>query len=227
MSKFNGFMKRLNETATARFEAYNEAAAAEKAAREKADSLKSIPFPKTPEDMRHNARVAEAKATHEEAKKALQDAIKAMQDARTDIAKIRAELITAIDEEYRIDAAKLDSRVLELMKSNILSAIDYRRLLDEAINADNVTMARMVAKFATDKAKELEATNIAPEDTRYKEYHQERETPNNVINEAKNYDGGDYIADFDTISRIYGRCVNNPAMIPAWENLTSEFIENF
>lgn len=220
-------MKRLNETATAKFKAYNEAAAAEKAAREKADNLKSIPYPKTPEDMRHNARVAEAKAEHEEAKKALQDAKKAMQDARTDIAKIRAELITAVDAEYRIDAAKLDANTLELMKSGILNAVDYARLLDEAINADNITMARMIAKYATDTAKELEAAKIEPEDIRYKEHHREREALNNVINDAKNYNGGDYIADFDTISRVFDRCAANPAMIPTWENLTSEFIENF
>ena len=227
MSKFNGYMKRLNETATAKFKAYEEAAAAEKEAHEKADSMKSIPFPKTAEDMRHNARVAYAKAEYEEAKKALQDAKKAMQDARTDVAKIRAELIAAIDEEYRVDASKLDANVLELMKNGILTAVDYRRLLDEAMTAENVTMTRMIAKYATDKAKELEADNIAPEDSRYKEYHRERETLNNVINEAKNYDGGDYLADFDTISRVYDRCANNPSMISTWDNLTAEFIENF
>lgn len=227
MSKFNSFMKRLNETATAKFEAYNEAAAAEKAAREKADSLKPISFPKTPEDMRHNARCADAKATHEEAKKALQDAKKALQDARTDVAKIRAELISAIDEEYRVDASKLDTNMLELMKNGILTAVDYKRLLDEAMNADNLTMTRMIAKYATDKAKELEEDNIPPEDIRYKDYRREREALSNVINEAKNYNGGDYVADFDTISRVYDRCAANPSMISAWDSLTSEFIENF
>ena len=36
-----------------------------------------------------------------------------------------------------------------------------------------------------------------------------------------------YLANFDTLTEIYGRAVKNPALVPHWDALTAELVEGF
>ena len=36
-----------------------------------------------------------------------------------------------------------------------------------------------------------------------------------------------YLANFDTLTEIYGRAVKNPALVPHWDELTAELVEGF
>ena len=36
-----------------------------------------------------------------------------------------------------------------------------------------------------------------------------------------------YLANFDTLTEIYGRAVKNPALVSHWDELTGEMVEGF
>ena len=105
------------------------------------------------------------------------------------------------------------------MKSGIMNAGEYSKLLEQAKAANNPTMVRMIGKYAADAAKargESHGMNDREAQAlRMAEYN------------SRTYTGGDRLQAFDNMVELYHRCTNNPGMIDHWGEFTAETVENF
>ena len=216
MSKFNNYAKKLDEQARAAFKAYRDAEAAYKKAEQRA---KEYPQRNGFVDAQYAAKSARAQADFLEAKQAYDTARRAFRDSDRQFDGMRRELAAAIDDAYSADPAQLDTATLELLKSGILNAGEYAKLLEQAKAASNPTMVRMIGRYAGEAAKargeshgmndrEAQALRVA-------EYN------------SRSYTGGDRLQAFDNMVELYHRCTNNPGMIDHWDEFTAETVENF
>ena len=145
MSKFNNYAKKLNEIANATFEEYRRAEAALKSA-----ESRSKEYPRrNGADPSYLAKSARAEADLAEARNAFEQVRRHLfDDKRREINAVRAELETALGNEYAADPSKVDMNTLALMNSGILTAAEYNRLIDSANAAGNHTMVRLLAQSA-------------------------------------------------------------------------------
>ena len=149
MSKFSSYARKMNEIANATFTEYREKSDAVKSAESKYNA-----YPRRngadPSYMAKSARaeadLAEARAQFEHCRRHL------FEEQRRDIAVIRAELVEALNKEYAADPSQVDMQTLELLRSGIMSADEYSRLIDAAASNGNHTMVRLIAKNAADMA---------------------------------------------------------------------------
>lgn len=132
-----------------------------------------------------------------------------------EIKKIRAELVEEINEDFSADPAKIDANTMELLKGGILTGAEYETLFNKATRAGNVTMARMIAKYAGDALQETKDQGSA-----------EAQLLKFVNNAGKQIDGREYIEAFDNLTEIVNRSCNNPAMWPYWDELATPIIES-
>lgn len=211
MSKFNGYAKRMNEIAHATFAEYQEKSDAVKSAESK---YRAYPWRDHAEpaylakSARAKANLAEARAEFEHCRRHLFD------EQRKDIAVIRAELVEALDKEYAADPKAVDMQTLELMRSGIMSADEYSRLIDAAASSGNHTMVRLIAKNAADMAEKVTDADVA------RSYRL-------VSHRGKGNDGNEYLRAFDFLVDTYNRCERNFALTPKWDELTSAVVESF
>ena len=158
MSKFNSYARKLDEIAKAAFEEYRKAEQAYKKAEERQRE-----YPQrggvTPE---YAAKAARAQADFIEAKAAYDNARRNFGAAEAKaIRELREGLETAVNDAYSVDPAKLDGNTLELLKSGILNASEYAKIMSAAQAADNPTMVRMISKYAKDAADAMAQGNCA------------------------------------------------------------------
>ena len=216
MSKFNSYAKKLDEQARAAFKAYRDAEAAYKKAEQKA---KEYPQRNGMVNADYAAKSARAQADFLEAKQAYESARRTFRDSDRQFDVMRKELAAAIDDAYSVDPAALDSATLELLKSGIMNASEYTKLLEQAKANNNPTMVRMIGKYAADAAKargESHGMNDREAQAlRMAEYN------------SRSYTGGDRLQAFDNMVELYHRCTNNPGMIDHWDEFTAETVENF
>lgn len=216
MSKFNSYAKKVDEMAKAAFEAYRKAEAAYKKAEEKA---REYPQRQGMVNADYAAKSARAQADFLEAKAAFEAAKRTFRDSDRQFDGMRKELAAAIEDAYSVDPAALDSATLELLKSGIMNAGEYTKLLEQAKAANNPTMVRMIGKYAADAAKargESHGMNDREAQAlRMAEYN------------SRTYTGGDRLEAFDNMVSLYHRCTNNPGMIDHWGEFTAETVENF
>ena len=69
---------------------------------------------------------------------------------RVSVESLKQELSEAVDAANLVDPAAVDSSALALLNSGIMTAADYRHMLEQF--ADNPTMRRMIGKYAGDAA---------------------------------------------------------------------------
>ena len=216
MSKFNSYAKKVDEMAKAAFEAYRKAEQAYKKAEEKA---REYPQRQGMVNADYAAKSARAQADFLEAKAAFEAAKRTFRDSDRQFDGMRKELAAAIEDAYSVDPAALDSATLELLKSGIMNAGEYSKLLEQAKAANNPTMVRMIGKYAADAAKargESHGMNDREAQAlRMAEYN------------SRTYTGGDRLQAFDNMVELYHRCTNNPGMIDHWGEFTAETVENF
>ena len=216
MSKFNSYAKKVDEMAKAAFEAYRKAEAAYKKAEEKA---REYPQRQGMVNAEYAAKSARAQADYLEAKAALYAASRAAASHTSEIQAMRKDLAADLEKEYSVNPAALDSATLELLKSGIMNAGEYTKLLEQAKAANNPTMVRMIGKYAADAAKargESHGMNDREAQAlRMAEYN------------SRTYTGGDRLEAFDNMVSLYHRCTNNPGMIDHWGEFTAETVENF
>ena len=138
-------------------------------------------------------------------------------DSGAEIANIRKELVAELDGAFAANPADLDTATLELLKSGIMTAAEYSRLMDTAAEAGNATMCRMIGQYAKTRSDE-ETAKRNPDTAREfaRIAHRGRMTGANA-----------YLANFDTLTEIYGRAVKNPALVSHWDELTGEMVEGF
>lgn len=209
MSRFNEYARRLDAHAREVFAkreeleaAYNKAERASKEARASGNPIAIA---------RADADLMEAKKARDSMRRALRD------DSGAEIAKIRKELVAELDGAFAADPADLDTATLELLKSGILTAAEYSRLMDSAAESGNATMCRMIGKYAKTRSDE-EAAKRNPDTAR--EFAR-------IAHRGRMTGADAYLANFDTLTEIYGRAVKNPALVPHWDELTSAAVENF
>lgn len=211
MSKFNNYAKKLNEIANATFEEYRRAEAALKSA-----ESRSKEYPRrNGADPSYLAKSARAEADLAEARNAFEQVRRHLfDDKRREIAAVRAELETALGNEYAADPQAVDMNTLALMNSGILTAAEYNRLIDSANAAGNHTMVRLLAQSAKDRADKVNDSNTA------REYRL-------VAQRGKGANGQQYLEAFDYMTDTFNRCERNFSLTKKWGELTAPVVENF
>lgn len=211
MGKFYNYAQRMNEIAHATFAEYQEKSDAVKSAESKyrAYPRRSGADPSyMAKSARAEADLAEARAQFEHCRRNL------FENKRREIADIRAELETAVRDTYAADPSKVDMQTMELLRSGIMSADEYSRLIDAATSNGNHTMARMIAKNAADMAEKATDADVA------RSYRL-------VSHRGKGNDGNEYLQAFDFLADTFNRCERNIALSTKWDELTSPVVESF
>lgn len=211
MGKFYNYAQRMNEIAHATFAEYREKSDAVKSAESKyrAYPRRSGADPSyMAKSARAEADLAEARAQFEHCRRHL------FEERQRDVAVIRAELVEALNKEYAADPSKVDMQTLELLRSGIMSADEYGRLIDAAASRGNHTMVRLIAKSAADMAEKVTDADVA------RSYRL-------VSHRGKGNDGNEYLRAFDFLADTFNRCERNFALTPKWDELTSAVVESF
>lgn len=145
MSKFHNHAQRVDSMARETFAEYTET----KVEFEKAEKRhRDLPQRHGMVDYDYAAKSARAEADFAEAKKRLEDVKRNMAMKINEVENIGRELAEAVDHDCSVDPAQLDMAVVELLKSGIMRPAEYAKLLQEAQNAGNTTMVRIVARYA-------------------------------------------------------------------------------
>ena len=211
MSKFNGYARKVNEIANAAFAEYREKEAAVKSAESR---YKAYPR-RNGADPSYLAKSARAEADFAEARNAFEQVRRHLfDDKRREIAAVRAELVTALGNEYAADPKAVDMNTLALMNSGILTAAEYNRLIDASTAAGNHTMVRLLAQSAKDRADKVNDSDTA------REYRL-------VAQRGKGANGREFLEAFDYMGDVFNRCERNFSLAGKWGELTAAVVENF
>ena len=211
MGKFYNYAQRMNEIAHATFAEYREKSDAVKAAESRYNA-----YPRrNGADSSYMAKSARAKADLAEANAQFEHCRRHLfEEQQRDIAVIRAELVEALNKEYAADPSKVDMQTLELLRSGIMSADEYSRLIDAAASSGNHTMVRLIAKSAADMAEKATDTDVA------RSYRL-------VSHRGKGNDSNEYLRAFDFLADTFNRCERNFALSTKWDELTAPVVESF
>lgn len=133
------------------------------------------------------------------------------------LAAIRREYEGELAQRFAVDPAKLDTASMELLKSGIMRPEEYASMFNQAANAGNVTMTRMISKYAAEAA-EAAAKKYGENSSQARELR--------MIGYNGNLDPAkDHLDTFDGVVEVFRRTVDNPAMIPHWDELTAQLLE--
>lgn len=204
---YNKYMRKMDAEAKKHFEAYKSAEDNYEAAKKTAKQYPKI-YPER--DPKYTANRILAETSLEEAKQAFYKAQRNFTDSVTKFNSIRAELADEVEFAYAADPSKVDRETMELMRSGILTASEYTRLMNNA--ADNPTMQRLIAKAAADRAENTKDDKEADALRRL----------SFTID-----DGSEHLKTFDTLVDVYKRCTKNPVLISKWDELCGDTVQNY
>lgn len=211
MSQFNSFVQEVNDIAQASFEKIQDAEKAYKAAESKRNAT---PFKKGL-GYEYEAKAARAEAIYREAKADYDKLSRALPDqTRAEVAKVRAKLETAVNAFYTADPKAIDGNTMELLRSGILKPAEYATLFENANQANNATMCRLIAKAAADAAESAKDDDVA---------RQFRHT----ANRGRDINGKPYMDAFDSMADALDRSLRRTYLIPKWDEMTANIRENF
>ena len=126
--------------------------------------------------------------------------------------------IAEVTDDYSADPKAIDNNTLTLLNAGILKSSDYEKLMKEAQAADNHTMVRLIGKYAGNAAEAEERKN-GSNSIKAKELR--------TISYMGRENGDNVLRSFDSLSEVFRRTADNPAMIDKWDYLTGDTIENF
>lgn len=214
MSRFNEYARKADAYAKAVFEEYAEAESKLKAAESKRNA-----FPrKNGLGYEYDAKSARFEAEYQEAKAEYEKLRREMRDYKADGFKpIRKELEKAISDAFAANPEHLDAATLELLKSGIMSADEYNRLMSKATADNNPTMVRVIAKYAKDRADQADADRNTDTARAFRA----------VAYNGNSVNGNAYLETFDAMTSCFSRCMKNTALMNHWDELCSEIVENF
>lgn len=215
MSKFNTYARKLEETAREAFTAYREAESKYKSADK---ALKEAIYPGAVSAATVAAE-ARARARFMEAETAFNQAKREFEGRTKDLATIRGELAQAVENEFSADPAKLDMATLELLKSGIMSDNEIVRLARSAMNENNATMARIIGKYAKERADAMKTDSGRDDPT--------AQSLRVIATECSRYNGSAWLDAFDYLTDAYRRTVRTPSLIDRWDEMTAQTIESF
>ena len=211
MSQFNSFVQEVNDIAQASFEKIQDAEKAYKAAESKRNAT---PFKKGL-GYEYEAKAARAEAIYREAKADYDKLSRALPDqTRAEVAKVRAKLETAVNAFYTADPKAIDGNTMELLRSGILKPAEYATLFENANQANNATMCRLIAQAAADAAANAKDDDVA---------RQFRHT----ANRGRDVTGKPYMDAFDSMAAALDRSLRRTYLIPKWDEMTANIRENF
>lgn len=212
MSKFNEYARKANEYAKGVFE---EHAAAETKLKNAESNHSAYPR-KIGLGYEYDAKAARYEAEYLTAKAEYEKLRRDMRDYKIGgFNAIRRELESALSDAFAANPEHLDANTLELLKSGILSADEFGRLMDKATSDNNPTMARMIAKYAKDKADQATADRNPDAAKTFKA----------VAYRVNSVNGSDYLQAFDVMGECFSRCMKNTALISHWDELTGKIVE--
>lgn len=211
MSQFNSFVQEVNDIAQASFEKIQDAEKAYKAAESKRNAT---PFKKGL-GYEYEAKAARAEAIYREAKADYDKLSRALPDqTRAEVAKVRAKLETAVNAFYTADPKAIDGNTMELLRSGILKPAEYATLFENANQANNATMCRLIAQAAATAAENARDEDVA---------RQFRHT----ANRGRDVNGQPYMDAFDSMADALDRSLRRTYLIPKWDEMTANIRENF
>lgn len=223
MSKFSEYYKIVDRAAREAFLEYDRAEDAFIKAKRRNDAIK--PPSGGMISAEYAAQAARAKADLLEAEQGRKRAQAGISEKVASLRELRKKLIAELEEEYSAKPSDVDGATLELLKSGILSGSEYARLMRQAADGGNYTMARVVGFYAAQHAKRIEAT---PEIERSDSDKRDIRLMRACALEAQDRStGAQYIDAFDAMAETLNRCANNPDIRGHWEELTAETVEGF
>lgn len=212
MSKFNTYIRQINDIAAEAFKEYTAAENAFKAAESK---YNAYPRRKGFVDADYAAKSARAEADYMEAKAAFDKFKRTGFDSYIPrMNEVRKALVADVGNHFTADPAALDMATIELMKSGILSVAEYNRLMDRAIGENNHTMARMIGQHAKTVAESAKSNDEAA-------------AFRTIAYKSNGLNGSNYIEAFDFVTSLFDRCTRNPGLYKKWDELAGNVIENF
>lgn len=204
MSKYSSYIKRVDSIARAAIADLQKAEEAYNTARGRYDSSRGAGFTSAAEESMANAHLLEAKENYEKAKAACAG-------RRAEINTVRAELETAAKVAYAVDPAKLDAATMELLKSGILNSADYAKLAQDAGQAGNATMLRMIGKYAREAA---DASTDRDEESALRD----------VCIYCDSDESGPCLVAIDKIGALLDTCAISPGFIAEYDGLAAEAV---
>ena len=217
MGKYEIFSNRMNKLAKEAFQKYTQAEAKFEAAKRQYDHYPKRTGPMVTAD--YQAASARAEADFLEARKALMEAKAEMESKNSDVAALRKELASKLAEDYAATPDSVDANTVELLRTGILEADEFVRLMNTAKKGGNSTMARVIAKYAEKQAAAMLKDNDGEETQSIRDLRA-------VATLAPKSAGERELAMFDVMGECFKRTSANPAMIPDWDNLTHNSMEN-
>lgn len=212
MSKFNVYAQKVNDIAKENFSAFRSA--------ETNYHLAEEDFQNHPEGMggspEFQAKAVRVKAKFIEEQGKYKEARATLERSLDDVYKIQKELEKDVNNTFGADPSAVDLPTMELIKSGVLTAADYERLIEKAMKDNNITMLKILGKNAEELSNKLSSLDdIGAAKLR------------SLANAAQKVNGSAYVSAFELLVDCYRRCVNNTYMINHWDELTKRAIESF
>ena len=139
------------------------------------------------------------------------------------IAEIRADLAAALDDVFAADPRKLNAQTLTLLESGIMTPHEYDRLLSEATENGNTTLARLIGAHAEKAAERVLAERGAVEgEQAAAEYRAVAMRAAEAGKVAERY-----LEAFDVAAEALRRCASNYLLFDQWEALTAPVMSLF
>ena len=214
MSRFNEYARKADAYAKAVFEEYAEAERKLQAAESKRNAYprkNGLGYEYDAKAARYEAEYVEAKAEYEKLRREMRD-YKA-----NGFKPIRSELEKALADAFAANPEHLDAATIELLKSGIMSADEYNRLMSKATADNNPTMVRLIAKYAKDRADQADADRNTDAARAFRA----------VAYKGNSVNGNDYLQAFDAMTSCFSRCMKNTALMSHWDELNGEIVERF
>lgn len=207
MSKYNKYYKEVDTLAKEHFKAIEKAEQKVKGTEEAYNSFKRTNgtgegFPMI------KAKLLSLEADYNIAKEELKNTMQEFAESVQKVDAIGEELAEEISQDYGVKPEDVDSNTLELLKSGIVTAEEYIRLFQQA---NNPTMKRLIAHYA-----EQDSEKALTEDKRTA-----MRNMSSIIETGK-----EYTDNFSIMRDSFIRTAGNTAMIPYWDELTAEIVND-
>lgn len=219
MSRFSKYATAVDNAAKQAFKKYHDAATALSWAERTKNATPRKSGAGVITSAEYDAKAAKAEAVYLEAVQDVKKAQSAILSDAERLSQLRKQLASDIEESYCVDPAQIDANTVELLKSGIMRPSEYERLMSSAINGGNLTMARLIGRYADDAATAATSKGELgkPEAVQLR----------TIAEQARNLNGNKYLEAFDFLVDTMQRCGNTPGMIDHWEELTENTINAF
>lgn len=137
-----------------------------------------------------------------------------LDETKNRIKVLRERLENALAAYFLPNPAAVDSGLMAIIDSGMLSVSEYTKLFEQMVREDNVTMARLVSAAAREAA-ENETDPV------------KRGRLTVVAEAGKGLNADMYLKKFDTLVDMFSVCSRNGNMVSAWMAYAGKHIADF